>query len=310
MVNNETRLSSTRRKRTVPEDWATSDSIEALRPHKIAGARPGARTMALNSDGQSLLVGGEGASVQKISIDGSINQTFELQTGSFTAGAWAGDTALAASSTGLVSIFRDGKEVGSWRHNATVNALAVHPCGQIVASVGSDNRFILYDLSSSSIAAQATTDSVLNVAAFHPDGHLLAVGGEDGQIKLFDLKTGDQAASFNVGEPLQALAFSENGTWLAVAGNTTGVQIWDLRKLAQVKVLDVEGAVFALDWDYTGQFLAIGGSEGIIVQQYTKASKEWARCLRSEQEGVAAFWGPKAHSLLVMSTDGSILDLK
>lgn len=281
-----------------------------MRPHKIAGARPGLRSIAISQDGQSLLVGGEGSSAHVISPDGATVQTFDIQSGSFTAGAWANDIALAGSSSGQVLVFKNGNESGSWRHNGRVNALAVHPCGQIVASVGADKRFVLYDLSSSLVAAQATTNSILSVVAFHPDGHLLAVGGEDGQIKLYDIKTGDQATTFDVGQPVQALKFSENGTWLAAAGLSTGVQVWDLRKLAQIKVLDVDGTVGSLDWDYTGQFLAIAGSKGVTVQKYTKASKEWTECLQSSPEALAAYWGPKAHSLFALSSDGSIMELR
>ena len=147
----------------------------------------------------------------------------------------------------------------------------------------------------------------LTSAQFHPDGHLFAAGGADGQIKVYDVKSGENAANFDESGPIKALSFSENGTWLAaVAEKSTSVSVWDLRKAALLKRLEIGGQVESIRWDYTGQFLAAAGSSGLAVQQYSKHTKEWSEPLRSAIPTIAIEWGPNAHSLVLLGSDGSV----
>jgi len=92
---------------------------------------------------------------------------------------------------------------------------------------------------------------------------------------------------------------------VAVKGQTS-VTIWDLRKAAPTKTLEVGSKVENMRWDYTGQFLAVTGPSGLVVQQYSKAAKEWSEPLRSAVAGVAVEWGPRARTLVVMSGDGAL----
>ncbi len=112
-------------------------------------------------------------------------------------------------------------------------------------------------------------------------------------------------ANFELSGPILALSFSENGTWLAVVvKGQTSVSIWDLRKAAQTKTLEIGSKVENIRWDYTGQFIAVAGPGGLVVQQYSKASKEWSEPLRSAVSAVAVEWGPRAQSLISLSGDG------
>lgn len=136
---------------------------------------------------------------------------------------------------------------------------------------------------------------------------MIAAGGQDGQIKIFDVKTGTLAATFECNGPLAALRFSENGTWLAsVVQNSSSISVWDLRKSAEIKVLETGGRVACIDWDYTGQFLLTGGPEGLTVQQYTKASKEWSVPLQSSVTASAIAWGRSAQSILAVGENGTV----
>lgn len=105
--------------------------------------------------------------------------------------------------------------------------------------------------------------------------------------------------------PVTALAFSENGYFMAaVTENSTSISVWDLRKSKVNKILETGTKITALDWDYTGQFLVSGGPNGITVQQYTKATKEWSEPLRSAVPAVAVAWGASARSILTTNKDG------
>lgn len=321
------RLSKTRRKRAVPEDWATPDVIANFTPtQKSKPLYTGARTISVDASGDLALLGGNDGIAGVFSI--SQNKLIqELPVGNpVTDTLWAGSKAIVGTSSGAVKAFENGVEVSSFSgHAGAVTALALHPSGDILASVGVDKSYIFYDLTSSVQALRIITDSgktrgslrriiryakhfiALNTARFHPDGHLFAAGGADGQIKLYEMKTGANAANFNAADPLKAVEFSENGIWLAAAvKGSTSVSIWDLRKASQIKVLETGGQVTSVRWDYTGQYLATAGPTGVAVRQYSKSSKEWSEPLRSAVPAVSVDWGSNAQNLLSLDGDGII----
>lgn len=60
-----------------------------------------------------------------------------------------------ASATGTVKIFENGAETASFAsHAGEVTAVAVHPTGDIVGSVGVDKSYVLYDSTTSTVVAQ------------------------------------------------------------------------------------------------------------------------------------------------------------
>ncbi len=321
------RLSKTRRKRAVPNDWATPETIQSFAQIKKSEALyPVTQSFALDTDGDLALLGGANgrAGVYSISQNKVVHE-LEVGTGAVTDALWAGDRAIFATSAGAVKIFEKGSETSSFSgHAGPVTALALHPSGDLLASVGIDKSYIFYDLTSSTQALQIATNSgkhpvidrhiqptnvasALTTSAFHPDGHLFAAGGADGQIKVYEVKSGANAANFDEPGPIKALSFSENGTWLAsVVKGSTNVSIWDLRKSASIKTLETGGLVESIRWDYTGQFLATAGSSGLTVQQYSKSTKQWSEPLRIAAPAVDIKWGPQAHSLISLGGDGTL----
>lgn len=154
-------LSKTRRKRPIPDNWATSDGISAYKPTEASEPLyPGGRVLAVNPTGELALVG----SADGVAGVYSISQKNVLQTlkadGPVTGGTWAGDKAVVASATGSVKVFENGSEVASFAsHAGEVTAIDVHPTGDIVASVGVDKSYVLYDLSTNSVITQIFTDA-------------------------------------------------------------------------------------------------------------------------------------------------------
>ncbi|KAK2748123.1 hypothetical protein FQN57_001247 [Myotisia sp. PD_48] len=302
------KLSKTRRKRTVPEDWATSEVIQGFKPSSTSEPLyPGAESLSLNSSGDLVLLGGADGVAGIYSLpEKRVVTSLKGGGGSIKDTAWVGDRAVIATSTGAVKVFEDGSEVASFTvHAGEATALSVHPTGDIIASIGVDKSYVLYDLTNMSVSTQVFSDAALTCVQFHPDGHLIAAGGMDGQIKIFDVKTGANAATFTSSGPLKGLFFSENGTWLAsVAQGSTAISVWDLRKAAIVKTLEVGTMVDSICWDYTGQFLVAGGPNGLTVQQYSKSTKSWTEPLRTGVPAVGVVWAPAAKAILALSADG------
>ncbi|RDW94838.1 hypothetical protein BP5796_00601 [Coleophoma crateriformis] len=303
-------LSKTRKKRQVPQEWATSETIEKYAVTTTSDPLfPGASAVALDSAGELALFGGKDGVAGVYSIaENKVQQSFQVGS-AVTDAVWFGSQPIVSSASGAVKIFGEN-EVTFTSHAGAANALSMHPSGEILASVGVDKSLVFYDLVAAKAVNQIYTSSELTTAAFSPDGHLFAAGGADGEIKFFNVTTGENAANFELGGPVQGLVFSENGYWFAaVAKGSQTVTVFDLRKqgkAAEAKVLEVGGTVDTIAWDYSGQFLAAAGPGGLTVSQYTKSSKAWSEPLRTAVPATALAWGPEALSLVTVNSDGVV----
>lgn len=94
----------------------------------------------------------------------SISQKSLVQTlktdGPVSDAKWAGSKAVVGSASGSVKVFENGAEVASFAsHAGEVTSIAVHATGDIVASVGVDKSYVLYDLATNNVITQVFTDS-------------------------------------------------------------------------------------------------------------------------------------------------------
>ncbi|KAI0399156.1 WD40-repeat-containing domain protein [Xylaria palmicola] len=305
------RLSKSRKKRPVPEGWATPDDVTAFAV-AASNSLPISQPTTITLEGEYGAVGGLDGEVAIYSVEADkLERSFKVGE-PVTHSVWDGHRMFFSTAKGSVKLFETGNEIASFTdHAGPATGLALHPSKAILASVGADKSFVFYDLDRLQRATRVYTNAALATCAFHPDGHLFAAGTDAGEIKLFMTSTCEEAASFSLGAPIQAITFSENGFWFAAtAKGQTTVTIFDLRKqgdAAQAKVLDIGGAVQHLVWDYSQQFLATAGQAGVTVQQYSKASKSWSEPLRvAVSNAVDVAWGPDAGRLLVVNSEGVI----
>ncbi|KAF2773015.1 WD40 repeat-like protein [Teratosphaeria nubilosa] len=306
------KLSATRRKRPVPEDWATGDELISFDVKSTVDSQfTGAKTLAVDSTGDFFLTGDSDGTIGVYDLKQSAFTTrSNIGAGAVLSGAWAHDKAVVATSSGAVVVSHEGSVQAKFhQHAGAATAVAAHPSGEILASVGVDKSYVLYDAAQSKVLTQSFGDAELTTVEFHPDGHLLAAGTADGAIQLYDVKASQAAHTFPAAAPgpITSLSFSENGTWLASAtsGSST-VSVWDLRKLNALKTLENGTSVTGVSWDYTGQFLAASGSGAVVVHQYTKSSKKWSEPLRKAINAVDVKWGAKAKSLVALTGDGAV----
>ncbi|KAI0844850.1 Prp19-domain-containing protein [Daldinia vernicosa] len=304
------KLSKSRKKRPVPEDWATAEDIATFAV-ETTNSLPVPQATTVSVEAAYAAVGGLQGDVAIYSIDsGNVERSLQVNE-PVTDSIWDGSRVFFSTSKGSVKVFENGSEIASFSdHAGPATGLSIHPSKEILASVGSDKSFVFYDLANLRRATRVYTNATLTACAFHPDGHIFAAGTNSGEIKLFMTKTGEEAASFHLGAPVQAITFSENGFWFAAtAKGQTTVTIFDLRKegeAAQVKVLDIGSAVQALAWDYSQQFLATAGPAGVTVQQYSKSSKSWSEPLRAAVSAVSVKWAANANKLVAVNGDGVI----
>lgn len=134
----------------MPEDWATVDMIGALSAGYTSMAlHPGGKSLALDSTGDLVLVGGAdgSAGVHSISQNKQIHE-LEGAKGQITDTVWWGSRAIISTSSGQILIFEGGSRMASLGvHAGSTTAVALHPSGEILGSVGEDQSFVFYDLS-------------------------------------------------------------------------------------------------------------------------------------------------------------------
>ncbi|TKA73404.1 hypothetical protein B0A55_04274 [Friedmanniomyces simplex] len=306
------KLMATRRKRPVPEDWATGDAIASYDIKATADTQfTGAKSLAVDETGDFFLCGDSDGAVGIYDLkQAAFTTRSNLGAGAVLHGAWAKDKPVVATSSGAVVVTQEGTVQAKFQqHAGPATAVAVHPSNDLLASAGIDKSYVLYDLQQTKVLTQVFSDYELTTIAFHPDGHLLAAGTSDGSTLLYDIKTSQLAHTFaaSAAAPVSGLSFSENGTWLASSTQgQSAVTIYDLRKLNVLKTLDVGTAVTGVSWDYTGQFLAACGPGGVVVSQYSKSTKAWSEPLRKAIGAVDVKWGANAKSLVALTGEGAV----
>jgi pre-mRNA-processing factor 19 len=303
------RLFKTRRKRPVPDGWATGDDVSAFDVTRSSEPLyPGSAAVSIDESGDLALFGGADgvAGVYSLSQQELVHT---LKVGSaVTATTWWGAKAVVGTSAGTVKIFENGNEVAQLgSHAGAVSSVSLHPSGAILATAGTDKRFVFHDLSTFKSVSEVYTEAEITCSDFHVDGLLFFTGGADGNIRIFDVKNGTPMAAMEAGGPVRALSFSENGTWFAVAvKGSSSASVWDIRKQSPIKVFDVGSAIDSVRFDYTGQFLATAGSGSVSVQQYTKSSKSWSEPVRKAVAARDVVWGANAASLVALTPEGGL----
>ena len=157
---------ATRRKRPIPEGWVTAKDIESFESQTPEWARSKAykHCAALAEDdgdeAQTIIYGNEDGSAIIHRTDGPV---YEVDCGSRITDSlvWDGK-AVFSLANGSVKIFEAGQEVRSYSvHAGAATGISLHPCNTLLASVGSDSSYVLYDLNSSSDrpAARVFADS-------------------------------------------------------------------------------------------------------------------------------------------------------
>ena len=156
------RLQGTRRKRPVPDDWATGEAIAAYDVKSTADTQfTGAKTLAVDETGDFFLCGDSDGDIGVYDLkQGAFTTRSNVGAGGIMSGAWANDKPIVATSSGAVVVTQGGSvQMKFQQHAGAAMAVAVHPCGDIVASVGIDKSYVLYDLQISKVLTQIYADS-------------------------------------------------------------------------------------------------------------------------------------------------------
>ena len=115
----------------------------------------------MDKSGDLAIVGGVDGIAGVYSIpDQRVLQALKGGGGSITGAVWAGSRAIISTSSGKVKMFEGQAELLTFSaHGGEVADIALHPSGDILASVGVDKSYVLYDLESMTTITQFHSDS-------------------------------------------------------------------------------------------------------------------------------------------------------
>lgn len=153
------RLIKGRKKRPVPQGWATSDEVAALQQVAYTDLTL-SQASSLDVESDYAALGGLDGKVDIYSIQASkVERSLDIGE-PVTATVWTGSKVVLATSKGSVKVFDSGSETASFHdHAGAVTGLSVHPGGRILASVGVDKTFAFYDLDTLERVARGYTDA-------------------------------------------------------------------------------------------------------------------------------------------------------
>ena len=121
----------------------------------------GAKSLAVDHSGDFFLCGDSDGTVGIFDLkQGAFSTRSNLGAGGITHGTWVHDKAVVATASGAVVVTLEGSVQAKFQqHAGAANAVAAHPSGDILASVGVDKSYVLYDLHTSKVLTQIYSDS-------------------------------------------------------------------------------------------------------------------------------------------------------
>jgi pre-mRNA-processing factor 19 len=148
-----------RKKRPVPQGWASSDEVAALQQVAYTDLTVSQAT-SLDVESDYAAIGGLDGKVDIYSVQANkVERSLDVAE-PITATVWTGSKVVLATTKGTVKEFDNGNETASFQaHAGAVTGLAMHPGGRILASVGVDKSFIFYDLETLERVSRSYTDA-------------------------------------------------------------------------------------------------------------------------------------------------------
>ena len=160
-------------------------------------------------------------------------------------------------------------------HQDSLFAATYRPDGNVIASAGYDNDFILWDANSGEQLSRTNrrhTDRV-RVVRFSPNGEWLITGGYDNRIMLWNVTNPSNPRLSFLSQahtaPVSTAEFSPNGRYLVTASQAGDFVVWELVNGDQLRRLATpiahSGPIYDVAFSPDGRRLYTAGEDGLVL---------------------------------------------
>jgi len=151
-------------------------------------------------------------------------------------------------------------------HTEKVNAVAVSPNGQIIATGGNDDVIRLWDFrTGKSLNILAGHESHVNGIAFSKDGTRIASASSDRTVRLWDTNTGKELhALIGHSNVVTKVYFSPSEESLLSVGDDKTIKIWDVKTGNELNTLTLDTFVDVAAFSPDGKTIGIGCEDNVI----------------------------------------------
>ena len=159
--------------------------------------------------------------------------------------------------------------IARFNPGASVYTVAFSPDGHLLASGGTDNAVILWDVSGQSkFRTLIGHNDWVKSVAFSPNGQLLASVSMDASLKLWEVSSGTNLTSRKQNDRMETVTFSLNGKTFATCGHIDGfIDLWAVSKKHISHVDRISGhlsAVSSVAFSPDGLMLASAGDDDTV----------------------------------------------
>nr|WP_240807245.1 protein kinase [Polyangium spumosum] len=250
-------------------------------------------SIAVSSDGASVITGGADGSVRLWSTSKGALRTFPGHTKEVTALAFLPNGAAFVSGSKDRAVRHADLSNGATRllgqYGGEIKTLAVSPDGSRVAAVGQDKNVVLWDIANGQRRTLGGFQDWLGLhgVAFSPDGKRLAAAGFDQTMRVWELGAQvDRVAGEHDGAATSA-SFLPDGKRVVSAGNDGTIRLFDLTSGAPRVVDRHGGKVSDLRVFPDGNAVASAGEDGAVRITSLAGSGEAPRVWRGHAGRVA-----------------------
>jgi eukaryotic-like serine/threonine-protein kinase len=185
------------------------------------------------------------------------------------------------------------------------------PSGQVLATIGGDNRLLLWDFAERRLRFELPSNFNSPAVAFSPDGRLVASGAGPNAIRVWDVASGRSILLLHGHRAgITALAFTPDGTALISGSKDHTVRVWDLKPRGDENILREHH-----DWVASGAFSPDGNWLASAEMFHPVRTLVWdvpSRRLITNLTGhadavVRALFSPNGHILATGSFDHTVM---
>jgi len=193
-------------------------------------------------------------------------------------------------------------------HSESVQAIAISPNGETLASGSYDKTVKLWNLKTGKLIKTLSghKEAVTSVA-ITPDGQILASGSNDSTVKIWNLKTGELLSTLNGNnQPVTSILISPDGKSLINASRDKTVKFWNLKTGELQRTLKTEAVSLAMSED--GKKLFSGNEDGTI-QLFDSSTGKLLKTLTppKPEDPYFDFQKASAVSSIAVSNDGKFI---